>query len=118
MSGGQLAGFNGNLGHMGSEWHVAGAGDVNGDGTADIVWVDNRNDVEIWQMRGGQIAQFVHPTGHQGAEWQLKGVADFTADGRADLLWLGGVGGAQIWDVNGTQVTVLQPTTPPTVYNF
>src|SRR3954447_1318668 len=52
MSGGQLAGFNGNLGHMGSEWHVAGAGDVNGDGTADIVWVDNRNDVEIWQIAG------------------------------------------------------------------
>lgn len=118
MSGGQLAGFNGALGHMGSEWHVAGAGDVNGDGTADIIWADTSNDVQIWQMSAGQIAQFVFPSGHDGPEWHLKGVGDFTGDGRADLLWLGGAGGAQIWDVNGTQVTVLQPTAPPTVFNF
>jgi len=92
--------------------------DVNGDGTADIIWADTSNDVQIWQMSAGQIAQFVFPSGHDGPEWHLKGVGDFTGDGRADLLWLGGAGGAQIWDVNGTQVTVLQPTAPPTVFNF
>jgi hypothetical protein len=102
------------LAQMGSEWHVAGAGNFNGDKTADLVWVDtNNNNVQIWDMDGSQISQVVTPDAHQGAGWQLKAVGDFTGSGvKDDLLWLRSDGAAQVWHVTGTQVTVTQPTTP------
>jgi hypothetical protein len=77
-------GQNGSLAQMGSEWHVAGVGNFNGDKTADLVWVDTHNNVQIWDMEGGQISQIVFPNDHQGTEWQLKGVGDFTGSGTSD----------------------------------
>jgi hypothetical protein len=101
------------LGQMGSEWHVAGAGNFDGDKTADLVWVDTNNNVQIWDMDGSQISQVVTPDAHQEAGWQLKAVGDFTGIGaKDDLLWLRSDGAAQVWHVTGTQVTVTQPTTP------
>jgi WD40 repeat protein len=106
-------GQNGDVASMGLEWHVAGVGNFNGDQTADLVWVDTNNNVQIWDMKGGHISQIVFPDGHQGIEWQLKGVGDFTGSGaKDDLLWLRSDGAAQVWHVTGTQVTVTQPTTP------
>jgi hypothetical protein len=95
---------------MGSEWHVVGNGNFNGDKTDDLVWVDaNNNNVQIWDMEGGHISQIVFPNGQQGIEWHLKAVGDFTGSGvRDDLLWLRSDGAAQVWHVNGTQVTVTQ----------
>jgi hypothetical protein len=103
------------LGQMGSEWHVVGAGNFNGDKTADLVWVDtNNNNVQIWDMNGSQISQVVNlgVGAHQAVGFQLEAVGDFTGSGaKDDLLWLRSDGAAQVWHVNGTQVTVTQPTT-------
>jgi hypothetical protein len=103
----------GGVAQMGSEWHVAGVGNFNGDKTADLVWADTSNNVQIWDMEGGHISQIVTPDAHQGAGWHLDGVGDFTGSGaKDDLLWLRSDGTAQVWHVTGTQVTVTQPTTP------
>jgi hypothetical protein len=90
-----------------------GSGNFNGDATADLVWTDPNNDVQIWYMQHGQVSQVVTPELHQDPGWQLKAVGDFTNGGaKEDLLWLKPDGTAQVWHVTGTQVTVTQPTTP------
>jgi VCBS repeat-containing protein len=100
MNGANVTGLT-NVGHMGPEWHVAGTGDFNRDGKADIVWVDTSNNVVIWTMNGGQISQFFAPTGHMGTEWKLTSVGDLTGDGRPDLLWVNGSGQTAVWDMRG-----------------
>jgi hypothetical protein len=113
LNGHLVADKQGVLAKMGSEWHVAGDGNFDGDKTADLVWVDTNNNVQIWDMDGSQISQIVNPDAHQSAGWELKGVGDFTGSGaKDDLLWLRSDGAAQVWHVTGTQVTVTQPTTP------
>jgi hypothetical protein len=103
----------GGLTQMGSEWHVAGVGNFNDDKTADLVWADTNNNVQIWDMDGDHVSQVVTPDAHQDPGWQLKAVGDFTDSGvKEDLLWLRSDGAAQVWHVTGTQVTVTQPTTP------
>src|SRR3954453_9245375 len=107
QSGANLVAFNGNVGRMGSEWHVAGGGDVNGDGVSDLVWVSTNNSVEVWNMGCGRIGQIVDLNGRDGLEWHFGGGADMTGDGRADLVWTTDAGASQIWQLNGASVTVL-----------
>jgi hypothetical protein len=104
------------FGQMGAEWHIAGiahfAGIGNGNSNSDIVWVNTKNDVQIWQMTGGKIAQIVTPSGRDGPEWTLQGVGDFASTGQSQLLWLDGGGHAQLWSVTGSQVSVTSSTAP------
>src|SRR5262249_37759963 len=97
------------VGQIGPEWHVAGVGSFNGigkgDPTGDIVWVDDQNHVQIWQMSNGQIAQIVSPEGQMGLNWTLQGVGDYTGSGNSELLWLNQSGQSVIWQLNGSQVT-------------
>ncbi|MBV9815493.1 MAG: VCBS repeat-containing protein, partial [Alphaproteobacteria bacterium] len=76
-------------------WAIAGTGDFNGDGVADILWrctdatgsACPTGQVAIWLMNidgtiksagGGQTV----PLG-----WTIAGLGDFNADGVADILW-------------------------------
>ena len=37
------------------DWRIAGVGDFNADGKADIVWRHNSGSVAIWLMNGTQV---------------------------------------------------------------
>lgn len=87
MRGANLTGYT-SLGHMGTEWRFAGTGDFNRDGTADIVWVDAANHVQIWTMNEGRIGSIVSPDGLFGTEWHPEAVGDFAGGGASDLLWM------------------------------
>jgi hypothetical protein len=55
--------------HPGTDWQVAGVGDFNADGGADILWRHDTGVVTIWLMDGGtflgESGYFSRPTSHQ-----------------------------------------------------
>ncbi len=89
-------------------WSVAGIGDLDGNGTADIVWHnDITGELYVWLMSGTTITSqasitTVDPT------WSVIGVADFNGDGKADILWRNSASGqVYLWFMNGATMTSL-----------
>jgi hypothetical protein len=69
-------------------WKIAGVGDLNGDGKADIVWrnTDTR-DVAGWLMNGLTIGSTGVLAGAVSAVWGIADIGDLGGDGRADIVW-------------------------------
>ena len=73
-------------GRPSSAWNFAGAGDITGDGKADVVWHNlTSGELYYWVMDGTAIA------GGQGLAYLPQGaaalaLADFNGDGRSDIV--------------------------------
>jgi len=69
-------------------WKVAGVGDFDGDGKADILWRnDATGDTYIYLMDGRTIKGEGFLRTVADPSWQIAGVGDFDGDGKADVLW-------------------------------
>jgi translation initiation factor IF-1 len=76
-------------------WKVAGIGDLDADGKADIVWRHTVNgEVHVYLMDGRVVKANGLVQDYQGnprvvpdLDWNIVGVGDFNGDGRADILW-------------------------------
>lgn len=105
MDGVARLGSSGSLGTLADlNWQVAGVGDFNGDGKADILWRHAATGTNsIWLMDGltklpgsGQTAAV------SDLNWRVVGVADFNGDGRSDILWRHmGSGNNTLWLMDG-----------------
>src|SRR3546814_11668377 len=95
---------------LAAPWQVAGTGDFNADGKADILWRNPTNGANvIWLGADSTKTQSV--TTVSGAGWIVAGIADFNGDGKADILWRNTVTGYNtIWrsgnSTTGPVVTV------------
>jgi probable HAF family extracellular repeat protein len=75
-----------------ASWSVAGIGDFNRDGNADILWRQSSGALAIWQMNGSAV-QSSAPITYQGnvvapdASWKVVEIGDFNGDGNSDILW-------------------------------
>jgi Ca2+-binding RTX toxin-like protein len=89
---GASGGFSGNSGNflasVGTSAHVAGTGDFNGDGYADILWKNDNGSVTDWlgQANGGFTANPGFGASVD-ASWHVAGTGDFNGDGYSDILW-------------------------------
>ena len=84
-------------------WSIAGTGDFNADGSADIVWQNTVTGARlIWFMDGTSWAGSYAVLPQQPIQWSIAGVGDFNADGQPDLVWENTTtGDRSIWFMNG-----------------
>ncbi|HBP89682.1 MAG TPA: hypothetical protein DD706_18500, partial [Nitrospiraceae bacterium] len=76
--------------------------DINGDGTADLVWRDTSSGaVALWLMKDPDNFSSGFPGG-TSIEWQIADIGDVNADGKGDIIWRNTTTGlVAIWLMNG-----------------
>jgi hypothetical protein len=83
---------------------IVGTGDFNGDGDADILWINtSTNAPTIWIMNGTSVVSMT-TLAAPPPSWRLVGTSDVNGDGKADLLWQNSDGTTTVWEMNGTTV--------------
>jgi hypothetical protein len=111
LSPGQVADLN---------WKIVGAGDVDRDGSPDLVWHHAvTGHVAVWFMRGRQMLRgdMISPAGVPDTNWQLRGVGDLNGDSSPDLIWQNtATFQAAAWLMNGLRLIdgrlIAGPTLP------
>jgi hypothetical protein len=99
MYGGGVIGGGSVRGPEGADWEVAGSGDYDGDGRADIL-LRNRTlrYLGYWSMNGAEILTVTDLPEDLGSDWEVVDTGDYDGDGRADILWRGGAAAAiDVW---------------------
>ena len=95
----------------------AGYGDFDGNGKADLVWIDASRAVFMWLGTGTGFAYKLTHT--HGAEWLLAGIADIDGDGRDDMLWYSAqLQQLVVWYMDGFTRTGYRLFTVPGGYRF
>jgi subtilisin family serine protease len=100
MNGGSIIGSS--FFGVGPEWRPAVYGDLNNDGTTDVVW-RSATTVAIWFMNGTtvQASTFFGV----GADWAVAAAGDLNADGKAEVIWWNrSLGALAVWYMNGTAI--------------
>ncbi len=90
-------------------WALQGAGDVNGDGTADLLWTNSStHQFGWWLMNGTTIADIQSRT--IAAGYSIATVGDFNGDGLVDVLFDNAAGNAYLWTSEGNGFQSFQLT--------
>ncbi len=98
-----------------ASWSVAGVGDFNADGNADILWRRSDGTLAMWLMNGSTIASsgsitFGGQPANPDPSWHVVEIGDFNGDARTDILWRNDSGATAEWFMKGT--TIVGSTTP------
>jgi len=90
-----------------TNWKVAGVGDFDGDGKADVLWRNSSTGENyLYPMNGLAIkAGEGYLRTVADLDWTVAAVGDFDGDGKADILWRKGVTGENyVYPMNGTAI--------------
>jgi hypothetical protein len=103
---------NGAVAPIGPPFSIVGAGDMDGDGHADIVWYNSQTgETQVWYMDGhrrvgrgtviDEFGQFI-PI---GPPFRIVGVGPMDGNGKADIVWYNSqTGETQVWYMDGHQL--------------
>jgi len=93
-----------------------GVGDVNGDGTDDVLWRNVSSGVVSAHLLNGCIAPTTVALGTAGASLVFAGAGDVDGQGRADLLWRDASGNVVLWQIVNDIAAVTVTTLPAGTY--
>ena len=68
-------------------WRVVATGDVDADGSADILWQHTDGRVGVWYYNGTQYRSADVFIDLPDDQWRVVAAGDMNADGRLDLVW-------------------------------
>jgi hypothetical protein len=116
VTSGQEDMFQGAVAAPNASWSVAGIGDFNADGNADILWRNVNGQLDDWSMNGAQVTSSQTITSQGSAvapdnSWSVAGTGDFSGDGSSDILWRNANGSLIDWTMNGSAITSSQDVT-------
>ena len=80
-------------------WLVRAAGDIDGDGVADILFQDGSHNMAGWLMNADNTKRSASYWSNTGT-WDLKACADFEGTGRAQVLFQKPDGSLALWRLN------------------
>lgn len=84
---------------------VEAAGDYDGNGRSDLLWVDSTGRVVIWNLNVAAQSFTAATVGTIGTGWRvLDGSADLDGDRRSDIVWQHTSGEVVIWLMNGSTI--------------
>jgi hypothetical protein len=98
-----------------ASWSIAGVGDFNADGKADLLWRNTNGSLVEWLMDGSSIASSSVITSggvpvSPDNSWHVVEIGDFNLDARTDILWRNDNGALAEWMMNGSHIA--SSTTP------
>jgi hypothetical protein len=112
-----------------ASWSMAGSGDFNGDGDADLLWRNSNGTLAEWFMNGSTITSGASPTFggspvSPDSTWNVTGIGDLNGDGDADMLWRNNNGALVEWLMNGSTISASasptfggSPVSPDSTWN-
>jgi hypothetical protein len=104
------------------DFRFEGTGDMNGDGSPDILIRNYTNgNNAVWLMNGTSFAGVANLPALPDTNYRMAGGGDFNGDGHPDVVWRNQVTGSNaVWLMNGTSfVTIANlPALPNTAYRF
>jgi hypothetical protein len=84
---------------VGTDWHIVGAGDFNGDGRDDIFWRNDDGRMSDWlgTVNGGFTDNCSYACTSVPTQWRIAVIGDFNGDGRDDIVWRDTSGTVSDW---------------------
>jgi Ca2+-binding RTX toxin-like protein len=86
---------------VGPDWSLAGHGDFDGDGKADLIWRHANGVFTEWRSTGTGFIPNVVVDATVNPDWRLANVADYNGDGLDDLVWRHVGGTFTVWQSTG-----------------
>lgn len=88
---------------IGSVWEVAHVGDTDGDGLADVIWI-NSGQLAVSRSTGSGFATAMISNARPSG-WRVVGGGDINGDGKSDLVWRNADNTQMMyWAMDGTTV--------------
>lgn len=98
------------------QWKVSGGGDMDGDGSIDLVFQYANGDIALWFLDGTRMTRSAMTDPPNAGDWRVAGVTDLDGDGKADLLFQNPqTTEMAVWFMGGSraiQAQLLNPSQP------